>query len=99
MFQTKIVEDTKTNNLYSVACFFKLCSYEMWKNSAEWERPQMTIWRVRTACWISKDTNTHTLTICNTHCFIAEIVVNNAPQCYVNTVDYLTCYKCRKMRE
>ena len=35
--------------------------YEMiWKNIVEPERPQMTIWRMRIACWIPKATNTHT---------------------------------------
>jgi len=31
----------------------------MWKNVVEPERPQMTIWRIRMACWIPKATNTH----------------------------------------
>jgi hypothetical protein len=31
---------------------------KMWKNIVEPGRPQMTIWRVRLACWISKATNT-----------------------------------------
>ena len=30
------------------------------KNIVERSRPQMTIWRMRIACWISKATNTHT---------------------------------------
>jgi len=36
-------------------------SYEiMWKNTVKRSRPQMTIWRMRIACWILKATNTHT---------------------------------------
>jgi hypothetical protein len=31
----------------------------MWKNIVEPGRRQMTIWRMRIACWISKATNTH----------------------------------------
>ena len=31
----------------------------MWKNIVEPGRPQMTIWRMRIACWIPKATNTH----------------------------------------
>ena len=31
----------------------------MWKNIVERGRPQMTIWRMRITCWISKATNTH----------------------------------------
>ena len=37
----------------------KLCVDEiMWKNSVEPERPQMTTWRMLTACWTLKATNT-----------------------------------------
>jgi len=32
----------------------------MWKNMLETDRPQMTIWRMRTVCWISKSIHTHT---------------------------------------
>jgi hypothetical protein len=31
----------------------------MWRNIVEPGRPQMTIWRMRIACWIPKPTNTH----------------------------------------
>ena len=31
----------------------------MWKNIVEPVWPQMTIWRLRVACWIPKSTNTH----------------------------------------
>jgi hypothetical protein len=30
----------------------------MWKNFVEPGRPQMTVWRMRIACWIPKATNT-----------------------------------------
>jgi len=30
----------------------------MWKNTVQPERPQMTIWRVRIACWIPRAKNT-----------------------------------------
>jgi hypothetical protein len=32
----------------------------MWKNIVERDRPQMTTWRMRNACWIPKATNTQT---------------------------------------
>ena len=32
---------------------------KIWENMVERGRPQMTIWRMRTACWIPKNTNTH----------------------------------------
>jgi len=31
----------------------------MWKNTADPDRPQMAIWRMRIACWITKATDTH----------------------------------------
>jgi len=30
----------------------------MWKNVVDRGRPQMTVWRMRIACWIPKSTNT-----------------------------------------
>ena len=30
----------------------------MWENIVEPDRPQMTIWRMRIACWIPKSTDT-----------------------------------------
>jgi len=40
----------------------------MWKNAVQADRPQMTIWRMRIACWVPKATNTLSR-ICNTYCF------------------------------
>jgi len=34
----------------------------MWINIVQPDRPQMTIWRMRIACWIPKATHTHTHT-------------------------------------
>ena len=31
----------------------------MWKSIVEPDRPQITIWRMRIACWIPKATDTH----------------------------------------
>ena len=31
----------------------------MWKNNVEQDRSQMTIWRMRIACWVTKATDTH----------------------------------------
>jgi hypothetical protein len=41
----------------------------MWNNPVELGRLQVTILRMRIACWISKATHTHTLTICNTRTY------------------------------
>jgi hypothetical protein len=39
--------------------FENVAVYGKWENIAERSRPQMTIWRMRIACWIPKATNTH----------------------------------------
>ena len=31
----------------------------MWENAVQPDRLQMTVWRMRIACWIPKATNTH----------------------------------------
>jgi hypothetical protein len=61
MFQTKRVEKIKTRVLRSITFLSKNRPvYEiMWKNVVERGEPQMTIRRMRIACWILKATNTH----------------------------------------
>jgi len=57
MFQTKVVEKLETHLLSSITSFQKSCLYEiMWKNIVERGMPQLTIWRVRIACWIGRAT-------------------------------------------
>ena len=51
----------------------------MWENTVEPERPQVTIWRMRIACWILKATDTHSEYYFST----ATVVCTNAPYCYV----------------
>jgi len=43
-----------------ISCLPENCTaYEiMWKNVVEPDRPQMTIWRMRIACWITKAAET-----------------------------------------
>ena len=68
-----IWEKIKTHILCSIISFTKHCVVydEMSQNMAEAGRPQMRIWRMRFACWISKATNTHSeriiLTVCPWH--------------------------------
>jgi len=62
MFQTKVVEKIKTHILCSVISFSEnraVCEM-MWENIVERCRLQMTIRRIRIACWIPKATNTQT---------------------------------------
>jgi len=62
MFQTEVVEEIKTHILCSVTSFFENHAIYaiMWKNIVERGRPQMTIWYMHIAYWITKGTNTHT---------------------------------------
>jgi hypothetical protein len=60
MFQTKVLETIKTHILYSIFFFENRAVYKiMWENIVELGRTQMTIWCMRTACWIPKSANTH----------------------------------------
>ena len=62
MFQTEVTHKIKTHILCSVAFFSfeNRAVYEIvWKNIVQPDRPQMTIWRMRIACRITKATNTH----------------------------------------
>jgi hypothetical protein len=62
IFQTKVLEKIKIHILHSITFFFfrkcAVCEI-MWKHIAEPDRPQMTIWRMRFTCRITKATNTH----------------------------------------
>jgi hypothetical protein len=63
MFQTNVVEKIKTHVFSKTFFFFfenRALNEVMWKNNVEPDRPQMAIWRMRFACWISKATHTHT---------------------------------------
>ena len=52
----------------------------MWKNGVEPERPQVTTFRMRIACWVPKATNTHSVYGILFHC---NNDYTNAHQCYV----------------
>jgi len=64
MFENKFLEKIETHFSYSIM-FFENCTFYkiMWKIIVEPDRPQMTIWRMRIACWITKATDTHTQSI------------------------------------
>jgi hypothetical protein len=60
MLRTKFIEKIETLIMFDSFFFENLAIYEiMWKISVERGRPQMKIWRMRIACWISRATNTH----------------------------------------
>ena len=49
-----------SNFLFSkIVPFMKI----MWENIVQPAKPQMTIWRMRIACWIPKATNTQTVVV------------------------------------
>jgi hypothetical protein len=57
----EVVEKIKTH-IFVLLNFFpeNRAIYEiMWKYIVEPDRPQMTIWRMRIACWIPKAADTH----------------------------------------
>jgi hypothetical protein len=60
MFQLKVVEKLETDIFYSMSFFENRDIYLIiWQNIVERGRPQSTIWRICSACWIIKATNTH----------------------------------------
>ena len=54
-------ENQNTYFVFNNIFFFEnRAVYEiMWENNGEADRAQMTVWRMRTACYITKATNTH----------------------------------------
>ena len=52
----------------------------MWKNMVEPDRPQVIMWRVCFACWITKATHTHTQYLLLFH---SNNGYANVPHCYV----------------
>ena len=61
IFQTKLVEIFVTHFMFNNFFFPEnRALYEIrWRNVVKLGRPEMTIWRLRIACWIPKATNTH----------------------------------------
>jgi len=62
IFQRKLVEKIQNihfllNNIFLIVSL-TVCDI-MWKNIVKQDRPQMTIWRMGSACWITKATNAH----------------------------------------
>jgi len=53
-------ENQNTHFVFSNYFFDKRDIYEiMWKNFLQPDRPRMTIWRMRIACWITNTADTH----------------------------------------
>jgi hypothetical protein len=55
----KFAEKIKTQILYPIIFFEIRAVYEiMWKSIVEPDRPQMAMWCMNFACWITETTNT-----------------------------------------
>ena len=84
MFHTKVVEKVKTHILCSITFFENRAVYEiMWKYTVERGRPQMTIRKVRSGCWITKAKNTHNQAVKYSLPFHDNNGCTNASRCYV----------------
>ena len=59
MFETEVGGNQNTHFMFSNPFSENRAVYEMWKNIVERDGPQMTIRRIRMACWIPKVTRTH----------------------------------------
>ena len=88
-FETEVVD--KIKHTFYIQYLFSENSaiYEiMWQNTAELDRPQMTIWHVHIACWIPMAAiNTHQE--CNTFCFATAAMV--ARTCLNNMLYTIAC--------
>ena len=77
------VEQIKTHILGSLIFFEKSAVYKiMGEIMVQSDRPQMTIWRTRIACWLPKGTNTHSEYVIRIDLH-GSSVDTNASQCYV----------------
>jgi len=61
MFQSKVVQEIKTHFVFNKFFFLKNRPvYKiMWKNAVQQGRPQMTLRRMRIACWTPNAANTY----------------------------------------
>ena len=85
MFQTKVVDKTKTHILCSLNIFFpenRAVPEITWKNAVQPDRPQMTIWRTRIACRIPTATNADSEYVIRI-AFLLQQWFQNTPQYYV----------------
>jgi len=74
-------ENQNTHFMFSTFFFENRTVYEMWKNILERGRSQMTIWRMRIACWIPKATNSKYV-----------ILITLPPQQWLHERTSILCY-------
>ena len=82
MFRTKFVEYIQTHILFSITVLENRAFYKIiWKNIVERGMPQLTIWRMRIACWTNNtnsEYNTYSFFHCNNSCTNALTVTLSA---------------------
>jgi hypothetical protein len=90
MFQRKFVAEIETQILCSITiCWKSCCLWDNVENYSTAGRAQMTIWRMRISCWMTKVT--HTPTKCNIYCFSTGTIV---AQMRLTVTLYLHCLSC-----
>ena len=84
--------------LCSITVFENLAFYEMmWKNTVQPDRPQVTIWRMRSACWIPKATNTHSEYVILI-AFILQQGCTNAPAVLTVLFSFISSFLAVRMQ-
>ena len=91
MFVAIVVQTIKThlavNNVFKNRVIYEI----IWKNIVQPDRPQMTIWLMRIACWIPRATNTHDM-----YCLLF-LHCNNGCTMGLSVTSHIHClprYKC-----
>jgi len=93
MLQTKVVEKIETHILCSInfSPTESRAIWEiMWKNIVRRDRQQMTIWRMRIACWVPKATDTHSEYVILVGCSTATVVTRTL----LGVTLYVLCLPC-----
>ena len=94
MFRTKVLEKITMNISCPITFFFaeNFAVYEIkWQNMVEPDRPQMAIWSMRIAYWITKATDT--LRQCNTYCLSTATMVSERRLIITLNLYCLSCWR------
>jgi hypothetical protein len=80
----KSCRENQNTHLHSITFFENRVVYGViWKNTVDPCRPQMTIWLLRIACWVTEATNTHSAYVVLIVFFQCYNCCTNALQCYI----------------
>ena len=85
--------------MFNESLFDNLAFYEiMWEHFVQRGR-QMTIWRMRIACWMPNVTTVHTHSINNLYCSSTATIIARTRLNVTFYMHGLSCYKFRKSLE